>query len=71
MQRLKIIYHRCYVENYRKCVPAKMYTEGDMQTFSNYRLKLAGKYGPWSYFDGKNSSPDFRTRIFQRTGKSP
>ncbi|WP_290722711.1 exodeoxyribonuclease V subunit gamma [Fibrobacter sp. UBA2449] len=54
MQRLKIIYHRCYVENYRKCVPAKMYTEGDMQTFSNYRLKLAGKYGPWSYFDGKN-----------------
>jgi hypothetical protein len=25
-----------------------------MQTFSNYRLKLAGKYGPWSYFDGKN-----------------
>ena len=52
--RLKSIYRRCFVENYRKCVPAKMYTENDLQNFSNYRLKLAGRYGAWSYFDGKN-----------------
>jgi exodeoxyribonuclease V gamma subunit len=52
--RLKKIYHRCFVENYRKCVPAKMYDERDMQTFVSYRSKLAGKFGAWSYFDGKN-----------------
>ena len=52
--RLKKIYHRCFVENYRKCVPAKMYDERDMQTFVSYRSKLASKFGAWSYFDGKN-----------------
>ena len=52
--RLKQIYHRCFVENYRKCVPAKMYDERDVQTFVSYRTKLAGKFGAWSYFDGKN-----------------
>ena len=54
IELLKALYHRCFVENYRKCVPAKMYDEKDLQTFFNYRLKLSGRYGAWSYFDGKN-----------------
>ena len=64
--RLKQIYHRCFVENYRKCVPAKMYDERDVQTFVSYRTKLAGKFGAWSYFDGKNLFDPERFSGFSR-----
>jgi hypothetical protein len=41
--RLKQIYHRCFVENYRKCVPAKMYDERDVQTFCQLPHKVGGQ----------------------------